>query len=334
MESKQLKYIQIALWLIVYTMLVVYFIQKNDLLLGSILSVNFILFYTFAVYFNANYLIVKYFHKNKIRTYFTFVLIALLVTTLLRVESENLIRFFYIDIPHSFYNRNLLHYFFVLITQLLAFLFGFLLRISIDYVELFKKQQLLKTQQLATEIKLLKAQVQPHFLFNTLNNIYSLAVTKSDKTPEVVAKLSDIMRYFVDDAPKEKVSVETEVNFLKNYIELEKIRMVFPLQLEMNLKIENYQQVIPPMLLIAFVENIFKHGIDKTERENQATIDLEINAQGLVFVVKNKIFNQTEGQWRSLANLEKRLALLFEKRFEMKIFQENDCFVASLNIQF
>ena len=96
----------------------------------------------------------------------------------------------------KFYSWTLSHFSFVFITNFLAFAFGALLRISIDYLSLLRRQQEMKTRQVATELNLLKAQVQPHFLFNTLNNIYYLAYTKNERTPEVIAKLSDIMRYF------------------------------------------------------------------------------------------------------------------------------------------
>ena len=194
----------------------------------------------------------------------------------------------------------------------IAYLLGGLLYITQNYIELLINQEKLKSQQLSTEINLLKAQVQPHFLFNTLNNIYSLAVSKSEKTPEVVAKLSEIMRYFVDDAPKELVNVETEVSFLKNYIELEQIRMLFPIKVQWDLNIENPAQTIPPMLLIPFVENVFKHGIDKTKPHNEVSIRLEITQKYLDFEVVNSVIQEKEGQWRSLENLKKRLELLYD----------------------
>ncbi|GAB3518824.1 hypothetical protein GCM10027442_39650 [Emticicia fontis] len=216
-------------------------------------------------------------------------------------------------------------------TQFLAFLFGFLLRISIDYVDLLHTQEILKNKQLTTELNLLKAQVQPHFLFNTLNNIYSLSVSNSPRTPEMIAKLSDMMRYFVDEATKEKVLLETEIQFLENYIELEQIRMVNPLKLTFTNAITDKHFMVSPMLLIPFVENVFKHGVNKTMKDNEAEISLNLENSILYYIVKNKTFNQKAGTWRSLANLQKRLDLLYPAGFGFEAYCKEGYFYASLS---
>ncbi|RYU96281.1 sensor histidine kinase [Emticicia agri] len=322
--------IQVVLWMMVYTMLVLYFTQKNRWEIGFVTANIFVIFFLVAVYGNANYLIIKYFHRNKYWEYGVYSTAFLLVTVFLRmsIEDQLLNRVF---IRHTFYGWNYTHFSFLLITQFLAFLFGFLLRISIDYVDLLHTQEILKNKQLTSELNLLKAQVQPHFLFNTLNNIYSLSVSHSPKTSEMIAKLSDMMRYFVDEATKEKVPLETEIKFLENYIELEQIRILNPLKLTFVNTIANRYFLIPPMLLIPFVENVFKHGVNKTLKDNEAEISLSLANSILHYTVKNKTFNQKAATWRSLSNLQKRLALLYPDNFGFEAYCKDGYFYASLS---
>jgi LytS/YehU family sensor histidine kinase len=198
-------------------------------------------------------------------------------------------------------------------------------------LSLLQRQQEMKTRQLSTELNLLKAQVQPHFLFNTLNNIYYLAYTKSDRTAEVIAKLSEIMRYFVDEAPKEKVPLSTEIQFLKNYIELEQIRMLHPVKAKFMIEADE-SILLPPMLLIPLVENIFKHGVDKTVEENNVAIKLKRLDQQLVFSTCNQVGPALTDRQNGagLMNLRKRLAILYGDNFELTTSLENGNFKASL----
>ena len=324
------KLIQVVLWFIVYTMLIMYFTQKNRWEIGFVTANIFVLFFLAAVYGNANYLIIRFFNKNRYWEYGAYSVAFLLLTVFLRmfIEDQLLNRIF---IRHTFYGWNFTHFSFLLMTQFLAFLFGFLLRISIEYVDLLHTQEILKNKQLTSELNLLKAQVQPHFLFNTLNNIYSLSVSNSPKTPEMIAKLSDMMRYFVDEATKEKVLLETEIQFLENYIELEQIRMVNPLKLTFTNTIANRHFLVSPMLLIPFVENVFKHGVNKTMKDNEAEISLSTNNAILYYTVKNKTFNQKAEAWRSLANLQKRLALLYPDNFSFDAHCKDGYFYATLS---
>lgn len=322
--------IQVVLWLIVYAMLIIYFTQKGTWAVGLATATIFVSFFFVAVYGNANFLIIRFFQQNKYLQYGIYSALFLLLTVLLRISVEDQVLNNTLS-KHLFYGWNFAHFSFVLVTQFLAFLFGFLLRISIDYVDLLHTQEILKNKQLTSELNLLKAQVQPHFLFNTLNNIYSLSVTHSPKTSEMIAKLSDMMRYFVDEATKERVLLESEIQFLENYIELEQIRMVNPLKLTFTNTIADRHFLVPPMLLIPFVENVFKHGVNKTQKDNEAEIALSLADSMLHFTIKNKTFNQKTGTWRSLANLQKRLALLYPDNFGFEAYCKDGYFYASLS---
>ena len=174
--------------------------------------------------------------------------------------------------------------------MIFAFLFGALLRISLDHFELLRQMEERKSQQVSAELNLLKSQVQPHFLFNALNNIYYLSYTKSDHAPQSIARLSDIMRYFVEEAPKELVPLKAELDFIQDYIEVERIRLPHSLEIcwERNAH-HNEQILIPPILFIPLVENVFKHGVDKTKENNKISISVEVESNALTFTVKNSI---------------------------------------------
>jgi sensor histidine kinase YesM len=193
----------------------------------------------------------------------------------------------------------------------------------------------LVNQHLSAELNLLKSQVQPHFLFNTLNNIYSLAYIKSEKTAEVVAKLSDMMRYFVEHAPKEKVPLAQEIEFLQNYISLESIRMLHPLQLEFGVQVPNEDMPIPPMLFTPFVENVFKHGVDKKSKDNLLQICMLQRETALHFSIKNRLFpNQQKatGGGTGLDNIRKRLTILYGTRYELTISNDGEFYLVKLTL--
>ncbi len=140
------------------------------------------------------------------------------------------------------------------------------------------------------------------------------------------------MRYFVDEAPKEKVPISTEISFLENYIELEQIRMLHRAKISFSISTPDASLLIPPMLLIPFVENLFKHGIDKTLPENIVHITLEQQNGHLIFHTENTFVKNndktTGGQ--GLTNLQKRLDLLFENNFEFNTTANGNCYKAFL----
>lgn len=331
--KKKLRNLQVAIWVIFYTFLLLYTLQKWDYPRYSFWAATIAsVFYFIAVYCNASWLIPRFYKKGK-RTIYIILSVIVIVTLLLaRMEMEYAIL---LPLHLTFYSWSLSHFSFVFITNFLAFAFGALLRVSIDYLSLLRQQEEMKTRQMATELNLLKSQVQPHFLFNTLNNIYYLAYTKNERTPEVISKLSDIMRYFVDEAPKERVPLSTEIQFLRNYIELEQIRMLHPVQPSFSVKADK-SLLIPPMLLVPLVENIFKHGIDKTIAENEVCIELRLTNGDLQFTTRNTV-NRNEPKQQSgvgLANLAKRLDILYGDRYELNTQCENNIFTVTLKFPY
>jgi hypothetical protein len=214
-------------------------------------------------------------------------------------------------------------------------IYAMLIRFSIDWFESQKyKDELIKQQQ-ASEIALLRSQVNPHFLFNTLNNIYSLVYNKSDEAPEAVMKLSSIMRYMLYDSNTDFVAVNKEIEYLNSFIELQQLRITQKGFVEIKVLGSMENRTIAPMLLIPFVENAFKHG-DKNH-EPGVIIQLDLEADKLIFTVENFIKRHhqlplEESGGFGLQNIKKRLGLLYPDKHELKISISEEKFKVELTI--
>ncbi len=201
-------------------------------------------------------------------------------------------------------------------------IYAMLIRFSIDWFESQKyKDELIKQRQ-AGEIALLRSQINPHFLFNTLNNIYSLVYNKSDEAPEAVMKLSSIMRYMLYDSNTDFVPVIKEIEYLNSFIELQQLRITQKDFVEIRVFGSMENRTIAPMLLIPFVENAFKHG--EKSHEPGIIIHLNLEPEKLIFTVENYIKRNhsapiEESGGFGLHNIKRRLGLLYPDKHELKI---------------
>src|SRR5688572_24101835 len=164
--------------------------------------------------------------------------------------------------------------------------FGIILY-TYDMRKLKESAQLLRIEKQQAELNYLKSQTNPHFLFNTLNNIYALARDKSDLAPESILRLSKILRFMLYETTGKFISVEQELKVITDYIELERLRYDESLRINFNHDVEDMKQALPPLLLMPLVENAFKHGVSETRGRAFIEIHLSIRQRQLVFVVKN-----------------------------------------------
>ncbi|MEO5500851.1 MAG: sensor histidine kinase [Ginsengibacter sp.] len=198
----------------------------------------------------------------------------------------------------------------------------------------FKVEQLLITEKLETELKYLRNQTNPHFLFNTLNNIYALARKKSDDTADAVMRLSKLLRFMLYDASKPLISVEDEIRVLEDYIDLEKMRYGGKLTVSFVKEISNGQDLISPLLLLPFVENAFKHGASESRFLSYIQIDIKLNNGVLNFSVKNTKENNNKTNLDKnigLNNVKRQLELLY-KDYNMQVLNDESLFFISLTI--
>jgi sensor histidine kinase YesM len=216
----------------------------------------------------------------------------------------------------------------------LIYVLSLVFRFAIAYFTLKQQTEEILLQKSQAELNLLKSQVQPHFLFNALNNIYYRVYKIDPPSAALIERLSDIMRYFVDESPKEVVPVSTEVAFIENYMELERIRIRHGANINFE-KAYNPELRIPPMLLMTFVENIFKHGIDKSRKQNRVTISLAQHNDFLLFKTTNCKTNPAADRQPGgfgIINLTKRLRMLYGDKFELTVDSEGELFIAFLKI--
>ena len=205
-----------------------------------------------------------------------------------------------------------------------------------NYVILKKAAQQLQIEKQEAELNYLKSQTNPHFLFNTLNNIYSLAKDKSDLAPESVMRLSKILRFMLYETSGNYISIEQELKIMDDYISLEKLRYDDSLRVNFNYQVEDMKQSIPPLLLLPLVENAFKHGVSETRFHPFVDVHLSMNRQQLNFIVKNSTeenFNDIGIKENiGLSNLRRQLELLY-KDFELSVKREGSVFMANLRIR-
>ena len=215
-----------------------------------------------------------------------------------------------------------------------VFFFG-IIRHIYNYTKLKQATQQLRIEKQEAELNYLKSQTNPHFLFNTLNNIYSLARDKSDLAPESILRLSKMLRFMLYETSGEYIAIEQELKIITDYIALEKLRYDESLRINFNHDIEDMKQAIPPLLLIPLVENAFKHGVSETRNQPFVDIHLSVSKRQLSFVVKNstEVF-PGEGNVKEnigLSNLRRQLELLY-KEYSLSVQQQGPVFIATLKI--
>lgn len=213
------------------------------------------------------------------------------------------------------------------------FFFG-IIRHIYNYIKLKQTTQQLRIEKQDAELNYLRSQTNPHFLFNTLNNIYSLARDKSDLAPESILRLSKILRFMLYETGGEYIAIEQELKIINDYIALEQLRYDESLRINFNHNIEDMKQALPPLLLIPLVENAFKHGVSETRNQPFVDIHLSVNKRQLALVVKNSAEAFSEGNVKEnigLSNLRRQLELLYTD-YNLSLQQGNSVFTATLKI--
>jgi two-component system LytT family sensor kinase len=216
-----------------------------------------------------------------------------------------------------------------------AILFFGIVRHIFNHIKLKRSAQQLRIEKQQAELNYLKSQTNPHFLFNTLNNIYSLARDKSDLAPESILRLSKILRYMLYETSGPYVAIEQELKIISDYIALEKLRYDDSLRIHFNYDIEDMKQSLPPLIMVPLVENAFKHGASETRGLPFVDIHLSVNKRQLALIVKNSTggFTGETGVKENigLSNLRRQLELLYTD-YELSVQPGDPVFTAVLKI--
>jgi LytS/YehU family sensor histidine kinase len=182
-----------------------------------------------------------------------------------------------------------------------------------------------------------KNQVNPHFFFNTLQNLYARSLKKSDKLPEMILKLSDLMRYVIYDSNIPKIMATKEIEFIHDYLELQKLRLSPDTKLTFEVLGEPGNAMLPPLLLIPFVENCFKHGLKGEVKNAFATICLEFDKKQMLFIARNNTGLSAQSKIKKgpgvgIENVKRRLDLNYPERYFLKITDEDSIYEVCLKI--
>lgn len=216
-----------------------------------------------------------------------------------------------------------------------SLVFFAIIRFVYNHIKLKQTAQQLKIEKQQAELNYLKSQTNPHFLFNTLNNIYSLAMVKSDQTPETILRLSKILRYMLYEAGGPYIAIGQELKIIGDYISLEQLRYDDTLRVNFNYDVEDMKQALPPLLLMPLVENAFKHGVSETRDRPFIDIHLSIVRRQLAFFVRNSTETDTGGgkikENIGLSNLRRQLELLYTD-YQVSLEQHVAEFSATLRI--
>ncbi|MBT1703625.1 sensor histidine kinase [Chryseosolibacter indicus] len=219
----------------------------------------------------------------------------------------------------------------------LSFLiFTGMIRFTLDWFDLENKKKQLENEKLVAELNYLKAQINPHFLFNTLHNLNYLVYSGSKKSTEVIIKLSNIMRYMIYDANRDKVPLKKEIEYMNDYVLLESIRLNEVFKITFDIKGNVHEQEISPLIMITFLENAFKHGVSDQEKDCWINVSLHVTDTSIEYKVSNKkINNSIQHKLKSgfgLENVKKRLQLSYPDAHDLKIIDADSVYQVSLTL--
>ena len=259
---------------------------------------------------------------------------ALLITARVHVHRYIVDGYGYTHQNNFFYSS----FFIVQIVAITLFivLFVGMLRFAVDWFEFEARKKEVENQRLTAELNFLKAQINPHFLFNTLNNLYYLAYTKSENTTEVIAKLSQMMRYMIYDSNHPRVLLSKEIEYMQSYISLERLRLNNQIPIDFTIEGNTENVWIAPLIFITFLENAFKHGVSNNNPKAWIKINIRLEGYECTYIVENSKApatpNSSEKSGIGLQNVQRRLELSYPNQYAIKIEDKQDVYFVQLNL--
>lgn len=289
------------------------------------------------VYVNIYYLIPKFILKKKYKRYVLYFIISLALFYVIRTEliylfiNENV--WPESESPQNAYSFN--HVIVVVLSGIYEVGLVTTIKLTADWISERTRVEKLEKMQLSSELKYLRTQIQPHFFFNTLNNLYALTLKKSDNAPRMILKLSEMMQYVLYDVKGSKASLLKEINHINNYIDIEQLRFEDNIDAEMDITGDIEDVNVPPLLLLSFVENAFKHGVKENDKLKIGMSFEVLNNKYLEFTLTNN-FNvnaiREAGRGIGNENAKRRLTLLFANNFVLDSEIEGDIYKLFLKI--
>lgn len=318
--SKQETFYHLLMWLLLYLLQMINHREFSLLLQLAIPLVN-VLFYAFVAYFNILFLFKKYLTDGRLWIHFS----ILVITAALLTPIKTIILFF-LSPSDPVYQANIIdNQFYTFLSLFLVGASATIYRVLQEWLIQQGEKKELESQNLQSELKLLKSQMNPHFLFNTLNSLYALTLKKSEQAPEIVLKLSEMMRYMLYECNEKEVFLEKEINYMQNYLELEKLRHGSKMNINLTINGTVNNQKIAPLLLMPFIENSFKHGINNQLTTGYVNLIINLDGDYLKMELVNskapsmpKVRDKKSGGI-GLANVKRRLQILYPKTHTLLI---------------
>lgn len=223
---------------------------------------------------------------------------------------------------------------FILLLYYILLIIGVVFAFTYWLVKQIKAIIQLKEERTKAELMHLKTQVSPHFFFNMLNNLYGWIDKDTDKAKELVLKLSDMMRYSIYDGEKESVTLNEEIDFVNNFIELHKMRYHKKIDVTFDIDVKDGNIKVMPLLFVILLENAFKHGVETLRKNSFVHLKIQSNNQEVFFEVKNNFEQQAKNEEGiGLRNLKRRLELVYPKTHKLSCSQEGDIYTAQLTLK-
>jgi len=293
-------------------------LEWNEAILRSTVHVAFNMGIAYLNYF---LFLPRFLKHKKFELYLVEFVLSFAVLMFLRVHLQRYMVDGYAREAEYFYS--MLYVVQATATTLFVVIFVGLLRFAKDWFDLETRKKEMENEKLTAELNFLKAQINPHFLFNTLNNLYYLAYTKSENTTEVIAKLSQMMRYMIYDSNYPQVALTKEIEYMQNYISLERLRLNNQIPIQFDIKGSPESILITPLIFITFLENAFKHGVSNNSTGSWVNISIELKGKECIYTVENSKIIKTnpvkeEKSGFGLQNVQRRLELSYPGQFQLK----------------
>ncbi len=331
--------LHVVFWLAVLVFYTAFFGQRNVSYRITLSFVIIILPVTIAATYFLNYeLIPKYLLKKHYAKFFLYFIYTLIISFYVEMVTVIVIFLSVAELKMDEFHHSNTNAIFLIAGMYVVVFLG----VAAKLVNLYNHKQVeiqkLKSEKVEAELKFLKAQLHPHFLFNTLNNLYALTLERSDKASDVVLKLSDLLDYVLYECEAEMVPLQKEIKQMENYIGLEKLRFGPRLKIEYKIGEIPLTWVVPPMSLMTLLENSFKHGASKSMDNSWICMRLDVDQDTLTFTIKNpkrktKTSEKQPSGGIGLANLNNRLKLIYQENYTLDIEEDDSTFAVVLKIK-
>lgn len=325
-------------WLILLVTLVLMDLRFGDSSFGTVLTSQAInlVFYMVVVYINVTHLFPTYLRKERYWMY----LLLLIGLTLMVTPIKLVIKFILFsgdEVMQTDILDNMDLYFLSMFFVLGSSTVG---KIMVDWITENRKKVKAENETMQSELRFLKSQINPHFLFNTLNSLYALTLKKDDKAPDIVIKLSEMMRYMLYECNEPRVPLRKEINYLKNYLDLERLRQRKGIEIKLDVTGNVSDQMVAPLMLIPFLENSFKHGVNANIKDGFVHARLRVENRSIHFELENSkgsvMPTQVHGNRPSggigLVNVRRRLQLLYPGAYDLNVKETPSTYTVRLDL--